>query len=437
MEYALSFAMLIVEQFSLCLLADSLFPARLRSRPALDTAIFGFSLCGFFLLTVLPPLAAPLPKTAATLLIFFLLLNFCYRPSWKEALLLEILFYTYLTMIDDCMMLLFMSLSRYSYPELLSNQPLYLCGAFASKLIELTGCFLLYRIRKARKSGSSHLTLTSWILLLLTPVFSLMVDLALITHAIRTGNIGSWTIVTTVGLLFCNVAVVFLWEQLDRERQSLLEKELLLQSAQSDREKAAALSAAYRQQRSQTHDFQSHMQAIAALLSAGEFGRAQQYAQNWARGAPHPSDSLISTNNALVDLLLGQKFAAAQEQGIAFHLLADDLAQLPMPDADFVAVLSNLADNAIEAAARCAGEKAVHIKLQRSPNGEFILSVRNTSPPVSIVDGAIQTNKPDTLAHGFGLENAKRILAQNGGESVLFQKDGWVQFTAKITNYAE
>lgn len=437
MEYALSYVMMLAETFSLFLLGDSMFRPKRASRWVRGIILLLTPIFNIFLFLFVFSRSAAMAKFLFSLLLFSFALHLCYRASWKASILLSAIFHACLYVIDDCIMLLSMSLFQYSYPELISDKAAYLCGALASKLIEMTICLLFGRFRRARENRGAPLSPASWIFLLLTPVFSLMIDISIITHAVATNDVGAWAILITIGLLLCNVAVMFLWEQLNEEQQALMEKELLLQSAQSDREKAAALSAAYRQQRSQTHDFQSHMQAIAALLSAGEFGRAQQYAQNWAKGAPHPSDLLISTNNALVDLLLGQKFAAAQEQGIAFHLLADDLAQLPMPDADFVAVLSNLADNAIEAAARCAGEKAIHIKLQRSPNGEFILSVRNTSPPVSIVDGAIQTNKPDTLAHGFGLENAKRILAQNGGESVLFQKDSWVQFTAKITNYAE
>ncbi len=430
MEYILSYVMIVVEYFSLCLLADSLFPVKLRSRFARGAVVMVISAASLFLLMVAFHTLATVSKTLVAMLWLFLLLRIIYRASWKSLVLLEILFYGFLYIVDNSIMSLSMSLLHYSYPALVSDKASYLCGAFVSKLIELTICLLFGRVRKAKKSQSGHLPLTSWFYLLLTPIFSLVINLSIVTHAIASNDVGTWVILTTIGLLLCNVAVVFLWNQLEQEQQTLLENELLWQRIENNMERVTSLSQAYRRQRQQTHDFQSHMQAIESLISAGESDRALAYVQNWTKHSCESSQDIIHTNNPLVDTLLNQKYQWAREQNISVNLLVDDLEQLPVKDADFVTILSNLIDNAIEAAAQCERKKAVHIKLQRAAYGDFILSVRNTSKPVEIIDQSIRTTKSDPLAHGFGLENVKQMIAQNGGEYSLSQNDGWVQFTA-------
>ncbi len=432
MEYVLSYAMVFAELFSLSLLADSFFLERLRSRFARGAAIAIFSLVSFGMFMFVFKNFSSFPKILCALFSFFLFLCISYRALWKEFLLLGVVFYVFLCAIDNCIMLLSMSFFQYSYPALINDKGAYICGAYASKLIELTACLLFNRIRKAKKDRGAVLSPTSWFYLLLTPIFSLIIDLSIVTHAILQNDVGTWVILITVGLLFCNIAVVFLWNQLEREQRTLLENELLRQRVHSDQEKVSDLSAAYCQQRQQTHDFKSHMKAVEALLSAGSFDRALDYVRNWTANAQQSPQAVVHTNNPLVDALLNQKYQQAKEQGISVSLLADDLENLPIGDADFVTVLSNLLDNAIEAAAQCEQERAIHIKMQSNGNGKFILSVRNTSQPVHIIGETIQTTKPDPMAHGFGLANVKRIVAKNGGVCCLSQKEGWVQFTVSL-----
>lgn len=207
----------------------------------------------------------------------------------------------------------------------------------------------------------------------------------------------------------------------------MLENELLHHTVESKIEQVEALETAYAQQRRQTHDFRNHMRAVQGLLETKNFDKALAYVQNWTKEAPH-GELVIHTNNPLVDMLLNQKYQAAQEKGVTMNFWIDDLAELPMTDAEFVTMIANLLDNAIEAASRCAGEKAVHVKIKRAAG--MLISVRNTSGPVEIVGQSIATTKSDPWEHGYGLKNIKRIIEQNHGDYSLSQDGGWVQFTA-------
>ena len=67
----------------------------------------------------------------------------------------------------------------------------------------------------------------------------------------------------------------------------------------------------------------------------------------------------IESGNPLVDTVLTQKYLEAKEKGVHMMFLLEDAAALPVSDAEFITVLTNLLDNAARAAAECArGERS-------------------------------------------------------------------------------
>ena len=88
-----------------------------------------------------------------------------------------------------------------------------------------------------------------------------------------------WVFVLCFGLWACDVAVIFLWNRLEREGEIVMENKLLRQEIQSNLEKASALEQAYRRHRRQTHDFNNHMKAVQGLLTIGKTQEALQYVQ--------------------------------------------------------------------------------------------------------------------------------------------------------------
>ena len=107
----------------------------------------------------------------------------------------------------------------------------------------------------------------------------------------------------------------------------------------------------------------------------------------------------------------------------------DDLSALPMEDEDVVVVLSNLLDNAIEAASQCAVEKIVKVKFVEENDG-YILSVHNTANNNFSYNGKdVVTTKEDKLSHGYGIKNIKTILEKYNYDYAVSNKDGIVSFT--------
>ena len=112
------------------------------------------------------------------------------------------------------------------------------------------------------------------------------------------------------------------------------------------------------------------------------------------------------------------------------QIQVNDLSAFPLPEDATVVLLSNLLDNAIEAAEKCAGTKEIACCLLLEDS--LYLSVRNTSPKVAIYNGHIPTTKADKLNHGYGLATIRGILDQWNAEYTFNYAGGWFQFAAEV-----
>ena len=102
-------------------------------------------------------------------------------------------------------------------------------------------------------------------------------------------------------------------------------------------------------------------------------------------------------------------------------LKINDLSGINISDEDIVQVLSNLLDNAIEAARQCdINHRLIKLKFT-CEDAHTILSVSNTYKyePQITDDGYMITRKEEKQEHGFGLRNVMAVLDKYNARHVI------------------
>lgn len=95
---------------------------------------------------------------------------------------------------------------------------------------------------------------------------------------------------------------------------------------------------------------------------------------------------------------------------------------------DLVIVVSNLLNNAIEAAAQAAPPE-VHVRMKKT-EGELVISVRNrVRQNVEIPEGQLPRSTKREPGHGMGLANVCAVLEAHNAEYTLSCRDNWFRFT--------
>ena len=218
--------------------------------------------------------------------------------------------------------------------------------------------------------------------------------------------------------LFC---ILFSYKKLQQNFRLSTKISLLEQEEHSLNQYVEEAKARYDETRSFRHDIRNHIAVVKNLLQSGKLKEAVSYIEDMDDMAETMSFP-CSTNNPVVDILVGNKLGIAKSMGIR----VDCSLLLPYPcglrDIDICIVLSNALDNAIQA---CKNME--------------IDTLSDSSPPVTpgtcsmgCPDGYIQVSGriqgdflmlevqnsfrgKDMFKKGTGLSNIKAVAEKYGG----------------------
>lgn len=180
--------------------------------------------------------------------------------------------------------------------------------------------------------------------------------------------------------------------------------------------------------RAQTHEHGNRLHAAVALLELGRTGEAIDLLSASAQR----SQSLVDHVTARTDgdptvaaLLLG-KTAQAAERGVDLTVDLDPEApQSLLAPIDQVALVGNLLDNALDAAAGGAEPRWVRVGLSRTPEDELLLEVSDSGPGVPahlrdrVFERGFSTKPAGAEGRGVGLALARAVVDDIGGSLVL------------------
>jgi len=222
-------------------------------------------------------------------------------------------------------------------------------------------------------------------------------------------NHGQTLIIQLLGItsLFC---ILFAHKKLLQSFRLRTELSLLEQKEHSLNQYVEEARSHYAQTKSFRHDIRNHITVVKELLQGGKTEQAIQYIGSMEEVA----ETLLfpcSTNDPVVDILLGNKLGIASSMGIevSCSLL------LPNPcglrDIDICIILSNALDNAIHACRNMDAGKYIHISGRIQ--GDFLM--------VSVENSCSGSNE---FKKGIGLSNIETVAEKYHGTMLAEKADG-------------
>ncbi|MDT0186228.1 ATP-binding protein [Microbacterium sp. ARD31] len=180
--------------------------------------------------------------------------------------------------------------------------------------------------------------------------------------------------------------------------------------------------------RAQTHEHGNRMHTAVALI---ELGRTDE-AVELLTAASQQSQDLVDQVTAREDgdptlgaLLLG-KASQAAERGIRWEAeIAADAPQSTLAPIDQVALLGNLIDNALDAAAAAAPPRWVAVTLARDDDGRLAIAVADSGAGVPphlvprIFEAGFSTKPAGPAGRGVGLGLVRSLVHGAGGQLTL------------------
>lgn len=389
---------------------------------------FIFLTAGWLLLTLLRSGGSTGPWAYLLSVAFFtalsLLLN---RGLWYEHLIAAMIGAALGTVTDAIVSFLFSAVTSIPAAELVYRRVLHALVVTVGKLVFLClGWYVPYT-----QNGRGGLPLRGkWLpVCLVFTGISLTVILSVVMSVDGSRDISLRVAFLCGVVVAANAAIFFLVGSLEKSMEKLNASALLRQQMEIQTEHIVALEKSYRAQRQITHDFRNQLQTVSNLLDMGKPEEAGAYTRELL-GQQTTRIFAVNSRHPVIDAVLNHKYQLCWEQGIDIRFQLNDLSGVDLPTDLLVVLLSNLLDNAIEGCLRAEGERVVSCIL--TAEDSLFLSVRNTSSPVTVVDGRIPTSKENPQEHGCGMTLIRSVMEKLHGEYTFDYRDGWFSFAAEI-----
>ena len=222
-------------------------------------------------------------------------------------------------------------------------------------------------------------------------------------------------------ILMIGVLVYNLRSQLDTERELA---ELRAAQAESAEREQWRIAETYEANAKLFHDLHNHLSVLRRLLAQDKSAEAVAYLDSLQ--APLSAlTECVWTGDEIVDVLIASKAQAAEAAGIRFTAEVEFPAHSNLRGADLCAILGNLLDNALEAAAQTDARwlRLVMRRIGRT----LVIKVENSAHPPQ--ENCATTKSGDL--HGWGLASARTAAARYDGVVQTSYADG--VFTAVAT----
>ena len=170
-----------------------------------------------------------------------------------------------------------------------------------------------------------------------------------------------------------------------------------------------------------------YLTAAAELISDNKPDEAKQYIERIINEKIEPSVIGVNTGSAVVDAVINNKISLCSQTGIKTKCAIDtqfDRAN----DIDISILLSNLLDNAIAGCDTANPQIEIVINLKKSLT---YIAVKNSISKSVLTDNPnLETDKPNSSEHGFGIRSVKNIAEKYDGSVDFSEENGF--FIAEV-----
>lgn len=372
-------------------------------------------------------------KILITIIIILLSMLYLYKISIIKALILTFFVQSIMTLIDYIIIMILAKLygditALESASALIGRLIIIL-----SRLILFVGLIILSRIStKKNNSVTADMSDREWIQFLIFPIFTICAVMLMTSSVIKSyhSDIIAIYYIIAIGLIVLNLVVFHLISEILENSRNMKEAEALRQQSIGQLELYNSMRENYNIQRQRTHEYKNQIVCMDMLMKKKDYSKLEDYIGNISDGLDAQLD-MVDTNNDVVNAIFNAKYYEAIKNDVLVVLKINDLSDIKISDNDIVTILSNLLDNAIEAAKQCdIGKRIVKIKMLYE-DAVLSIAVSNSykAEPVLTEDGYIRTTKKDREEHGWGMRNVVATLEKYNAEYIIDYKNGEFVFS--------
>ena len=346
----------------------------------------------------------------------FLLCLICYKTKFMQAIFSTLLLAAAMLITEIAIMYVSSLLFGIAVLEYTTNELVLFLQSGSSKLLYFLTVYLLAKL--STKEERNDLGSAKSFLLLLLPITSIVILLGIFKAAISykfDKSIYVVLIISTVLLMYANIAVFWVHESLIKTQRENTELQLQAQKAELDTEYYTLLQNQYENSNILIHDIKRHLLSIKDLADENDCDGIELYIDNLYSEYEVKNIKKFS-NHKLVNAIINRYAKVFSDCGITFNCDIRNIDFSFIADNDLTSLLDNLLENALEAS-RDSEEKKVDLLIAPTNVNYISISLNNTcSVAPNIKNGKLITTKKKSTPHGYGFKSIKRIADKYDGD---------------------
>lgn len=218
-------------------------------------------------------------------------------------------------------------------------------------------------------------------------------------------------------LLFSDILIFVVYQRFRNLTRENLLLQLLKQREESDRHYFEALEAHYNAQKILIHDIRKHLRVIREMAKNNNDRDTVEYVSG-LESVPQLQQKIRYSGNSVVNVILSYYAELCEKRNIEYIVDIRDRSVDWLAPNEITALLGNLCENAVEAAAHCI---TPHIELvieRKEAQKATYISLVNTclEPPIKNRFGEYTSQKQDREQHGIGLKSVRKIIEKYNGQ---------------------
>lgn len=238
-------------------------------------------------------------------------------------------------------------------------------------------------------------------------------------------------IASCVLALIGSIAIFYFYDRYSQSVWKLQQQEIMITKLEMEEKHYGRIEQVNQEHAAFLHDVRHYMKAIGEMAADNDDKAILQILSELQIKVSNTETEILCPNR-LLNAILNEKKKDAERRDISVKIVVEPGFSIDqIADIDLIVIISNLLDNAIEAAEKCPnGHIKISLFQQNENHFSIIKIVNNYAGRIDAREDRLMTDKKDKARHGFGIQNVRDTVAKYGGYLQYFYKDG--EFTSVV-----
>lgn len=215
-----------------------------------------------------------------------------------------------------------------------------------------------------------------------------------------------------------NIVILEIYNRNVQMQAQIMEQKLLQQKNRMETENYAQMERVTQNYRQVLHDINRYLNTLSYLAGEKQDDKIQEIVKDIHADISKAEESHYSSNGIL-NFILNEKKRRADSSGISMDIFVEPGFRAGnIKDHDYISIMSNLLDNALEASQRCPeGERNIELQMFMDTDRSYaVIRLENCCVDKAVGgQGIFLTTKADRTRHGIGLKHVKELIESNHG----------------------